>query len=126
MAQNLVLLFIPMSKLNTPKKPAPQDWHRADIKAALEKAGWTLRALSLAVGYSVHSLKACLHTPWPNAEAVIASALDMKPETIWPTRYNADGTPKRKRTERSCIRQTGRLQSSTTVKCRNVHIASGD
>ena len=32
--------------LNTPKKASPEDWHPADIKAALEKKGWTLRALA--------------------------------------------------------------------------------
>ena len=31
--------------MNTPQKAKKQDWHRADIKAALEKAGWTLRKL---------------------------------------------------------------------------------
>ena len=31
---------------NTPKKASRKDWHPADIKAALDKAGWTLRALA--------------------------------------------------------------------------------
>ena len=44
-----------MSTLTEPKKTA-QDWHRADIIAALHKAGWSLRQLSLQHGYSQESV----------------------------------------------------------------------
>ncbi len=40
-----------MSTLEDIKKTA-KDWHRADIIAALHKAGWSLRQLSLKHGYS--------------------------------------------------------------------------
>jgi Ner family transcriptional regulator len=65
----------------------PDDWHRADIKAALEKAGWTLRRLSQAHGYSVFAAAQALHRPWPRMERLIARAIGVSPATIWPSRY---------------------------------------
>ena len=64
-----------------------EDWHRADIVCELRKVGWSLRKLSLASGLSVHSLKAALDKPWPNGERIIAHAIGVAPETIWPSRY---------------------------------------
>jgi Ner family transcriptional regulator len=70
------------------KKPAPKDWHKADIKAALHKRGITLKGLTLANGYrSVDAVAQALHRPYPKAERIIAKALKLKPEAIWPSRY---------------------------------------
>lgn len=41
-----------ISDNNTPS----EDWHRADIVAALRKAGWSLRRLSRYHGYEAGSL----------------------------------------------------------------------
>lgn len=77
-----------MSRQRTPKKPPQGDWHPADIKAALEKAGWSLRRLSLHHGYaSGTTLKNALHERWPKAQRLIAEAIGVAPETIWPSRY---------------------------------------
>lgn len=76
-----------MKKTRTPKKPAPQDWHKADIKAALEKAGWTLRKLSVAHGYHPCSFQRAFVTRWSQAEAAIAAAIGIDPAEIWPSRY---------------------------------------
>lgn len=76
-----------MSTLNMPKKSAVEDTHRADIVAALRKKGWSLRALSLQSGLAAGTLKAALERPYPKAERIIASALGVAPETIWPQRY---------------------------------------
>jgi len=84
-----------MSTVYRPKKSASADWHLADIKAALEKAGWTLRRLSLAHGYSEGALKKALHTQYPRAEQIIAATIGVPPSTIWPSRYGADGTSTR-------------------------------
>lgn len=64
-----------------------QDWHRADIKSALEKKGITLRELSRAAGLSPDSLRNVFTRSWPRAEQIIANALETTPEKIWPTRY---------------------------------------
>lgn len=72
-----------------------QDWHPADIVAALKKSGWSLRKLSETNGYNPGSLARSLRHPWPQAERVIAQAIGVHPAVIWPTRYNAQGTSNR-------------------------------
>ncbi|MTI74685.1 MAG: transcriptional regulator [Stenotrophomonas sp.] len=81
-----------------PKKPVPQDWHRADVKAALDKAGWSLRQLGLHYGYTADGspLGEVFRKPWPKAEAIVAAAIGVKPQTIWPSRYDANGQPNRR------------------------------
>ncbi len=37
-----------MFRIDTPRNPAPQDWHNANIKADLEKRRWSLRRVSKA------------------------------------------------------------------------------
>lgn len=92
-----------MSRQRTPKKPAQQhlqDWHKADIKAALEKAGWTLRKLSLHHGYAdASTLKQALMRRWPKAERLIAEAIGRDPAEIWPSRYAGKCTPKHEQKE---------------------------
>lgn len=80
-----------------PKKPATRDWHPADTKAALEKAGWSLRRLSEHHGLAPQSLQKALHQAWPRAEYLVAQAIGRRPEQLWPSRYHRDGTPKRGR-----------------------------
>ena len=77
-----------------PKKPAPQDWHPADIMAAIWKRRTSFRRLSRLNGYAADSLKMALRRPWPKAEKIIAEFIGTSPEQIWPSRYEPDGTPK--------------------------------
>ncbi|MCQ6310546.1 helix-turn-helix domain-containing protein [Citrobacter freundii] len=60
-----------------------QDWHRADIKSALEKRGITLRELSRSAGLSPDSLR----NVFTRKEQIIAQALETTPDMIWPSRY---------------------------------------
>ncbi|EBG3747506.1 helix-turn-helix domain-containing protein, partial [Salmonella enterica] len=55
-------------------EPKSQDWHRADIKSALEKRGITLRDLSRQAGLSPDSLRNVFTSSWPRAERIIADA----------------------------------------------------
>lgn len=66
-----------------------EDWHRADIKAALEKTpeGWSSRRLSEAHGYHHTAVSEALKRPWPAVERIIANALGLEPWEIWPSRY---------------------------------------
>ena len=77
------------------EKPAPQDWHKADIKAALEKAGFTLRGLARSKGMSPNYFVYCLAVPSPKAQALLAQAIGLPPQDIWPSRYEPDGSPRR-------------------------------
>ena len=79
-----------MNTHNTPKKqPAASatDWHPADIIAALRKAGWSLRRLSVHHGYYSQALAKALVRSWPKAERAIAEAIGVAPEVIWPERH---------------------------------------
>ncbi|ELU7312447.1 transcriptional regulator [Salmonella enterica] len=69
-------------------EPKSQDWHRADIKSALEKRGITLRDLSRQAGLSPDSLRNVFTRSWPIAERIIADALGITPKEIWPSRYD--------------------------------------
>ncbi len=63
------------------------DWHPADIKAALEKRGLSLAKLNLAAGLKKGTLNNVFRVKYPKAERIIAKALGVKPEVIWPSRY---------------------------------------
>ncbi|WP_435100787.1 helix-turn-helix domain-containing protein [Arhodomonas sp. AD133] len=80
-----------MTTHNRSKKPAPEDWHRADIVAALRKAGWSLRRLATHHGYAAPTtLTNALARPWPKGEQIIAEAIGEDPAAIWPSRYRED------------------------------------
>lgn len=71
-----------------------QDWHRADITAAIKKSGTTLRALSLGAGYAHNACCFAMLRPNPKVQAIIAKQIRVKPQVIWPSRYDAvTGTP---------------------------------
>ncbi|MDH2896436.1 helix-turn-helix domain-containing protein [Rahnella sp. PAMC25617] len=64
-----------------------QDWHPADIIAALRKKGTTLAAVSRAAGLGSSTLSNALSRPWPKGELLIGQAIGVPPSTIWPSRY---------------------------------------
>ena len=107
-----------MPNLDTQKTPAPKDWHRAYIKAALEKRGLSLTHIARTNGYARGSGSTALLIQWPKMERLIAAAIGLKPSQIWPSRYNADGTPK----ERAPLAQLQRALKHTTARTvRKVH-----
>ncbi len=63
------------------------DWHPADIIAALKKRGTSLSALSRQAGLASSTLANALIRHWPKGERLIAEALSVTPEQIWPSRY---------------------------------------
>lgn len=63
------------------------DWHPADIIAGLKKRGTSLSALSRQAGPASSTLANVLTRRWPEGERLIAEALDIAPEKIWPSRY---------------------------------------
>ena len=69
-------------------------WHWADIKAALEKSGYSFARISREKGYlrstTCWRLKT---TTWPDLEKTVADIIGVQPMEIWPSRYKADGSP---------------------------------
>lgn len=86
-----------MTTKQPPKNPVPQDWHVADIKCALEKQGWSLSRLSKRNGLCRSACQMALYHPWPKMERLIANAIGVPPQTIWPSRYGEDGNSNRRR-----------------------------
>jgi Ner family transcriptional regulator len=62
-----------------------KDWHPAEVKAQLEMRGTNLAKLARAHDYA--HISEVLHRPWLAAEQIVAKALGIKPQQIWPTRY---------------------------------------
>ena len=83
-----------MAKLDSPKKPALGDWPSHYIVYRLRERGTSFRRLSTRAGYAPTSAKAAIQIPWPKMEALIATAIGVKPQEIWPSRYHEDGSPK--------------------------------
>lgn len=92
------------------KKANREDWHPADVIAALRKKNMTLRSLAHAHGLKdSSSMSAALVRSLPANEKRIAEALGIHPMDIWPSRYNDDGSRK--------------PQGFRAVQCNAAHIA---
>lgn len=107
-----------MSTVNTKtdmsKKPAPQDWHKADIICTLWKLGTSIQKLSREHNYKGNGLEQAIRRPWPKGERIIADALGVTPQSIWPSRYHTDGSPRSGRGERGIGRYI-RLSSKSST-----------
>lgn len=64
-----------------------QNWHPADIIAALRKRGTSLAVVSRKAGLSSSTLANALSRPWPKGELLIARAIGVDAADIWPGRY---------------------------------------
>lgn len=106
--------------IDSPKKPALTDWHKADIVAALWKRGTSLERLGRLHGYAPNSISGALHRPYPKAERIIAEALGTTPQAIWPSRHHPDGSPRSGRGERGLGRY--KAKSSAATAARNVKL----
>lgn len=71
--------------MDTQNSAATHDWHPADVKAALEKRGISLRKLAKEYGYS--HIQRVLVSQWWAAEQIVARAIGVPAEKIWPSRY---------------------------------------
>lgn len=110
-----------LSTLNRIKKPAPRDWHRADIIAAIRKTGTTLQQMARDYGYSSGgTLRNALNYPAPKYERLIAEQLGISPQVIWPSRYHADGSPKSGRGERGRGRYKAKFNASSSRRNANL------
>ena len=69
------------------------DWHPEDVKAAVRKTGVTLTSLALQHGLSESAVRQTLRRPMPRVEAIIAAHLGIRPQAIWPSRYDRRGRP---------------------------------
>jgi Ner family transcriptional regulator len=66
-------------------------WHREDIKATVRKRGSTLRAISVAAGYSANTGTVALTKPMPGPQKTIANFLGLSLHDLWPNWYDQQG-----------------------------------
>lgn len=73
-------------------KPTAYDWHPADIKAALEKRGWTFARIAREHGYTCVATPCdVLRKPYAIMEQIVAGIIGVRPQDIWPSRYDSNG-----------------------------------
>ncbi|KFX11040.1 MULTISPECIES: helix-turn-helix domain-containing protein [Pectobacterium] len=68
-----------------------EDWHKADIVAAVHKKNTNISEISRKAGLSSTTLANALSRPWPKGEWMISQVIGVPPEQIWPSRYYEDG-----------------------------------
>ena len=81
-----------MKTTRPPKKASHQDWHPADVVAALHKRGLTLRKVAEKYDVSPPAVIKALRERNLPSERRIAEAIGVPAQQIWPSRYNPDGS----------------------------------
>lgn len=89
------------------KPSSHRDWSGNKIRVAVKNSGTSIRQLSIAEGLKPESFGQALHRQYPNAERAIAQAIGCEPREIWPSRYERDGRPRRKRWDMPIARGAG-------------------
>ncbi len=69
------------------------DWHREDIKAELNKRGISMAELGRENGLGCGTVKNALDKHYKNGEKLIADAIGVTPQIIWPSRYQVIAKP---------------------------------
>ena len=105
--------------LKKPAKEKVQDWHPIDLGGAVRKAGSSLCRLARQHGLHSSTVRMALYKPYPKSERIIAEFLKIPAQTIWPSRYNTDGSPKSGRGERGLGRHHSRLAKAIKAKQNN-------
>lgn len=103
------MIVFMIGAMNTLTSDSAHDWHPADVCAALRKRGTSLRKIAQANGYT--HIQAVLTRPWWAVEHLVADALGLRADEIWPTRY-AEGVSrehaKKLTRNRKALRQANR------------------
>lgn len=68
-----------------------KDWHPADIRAALEKRGWSFARVDRRHALLEGMARKAAVYPHQRGEEAIAKVLGIHPQLIWTTRYAANG-----------------------------------
>ena len=75
--------------------PLEERARREWIKFQLRVRGSSFSALARELGVSRHAPRLALVKPYPRMERVIAEKLGLKPQELWPERYDENGRPNR-------------------------------
>ena len=93
---------------------------RAWVKYQIHMQGLTMAKVAAAAGVDRRTLYQVFQKPYPRMEKIVAEALGMTPQVLFPERYDADGLPNRMmgRPKKSA---TKTVKNNTGRKARNVH-----
>ena len=91
-----------------------KDWHPADIKAAMDKKGYSFARIAREYGYVRNSPNMVLRKAWPIMERIVAKIVGVKPAVIWPGRYDRRGHPLKERTAK-VAKKVGRIAEKQAV-----------
>lgn len=72
-----------------------KDLAPAEIKKLIYQAGQTVTGLAVLGGFSAPAVTIAFKRKSPFVQQYIANFLGMRPQEIWPSRYNANGSPVR-------------------------------
>lgn len=70
-----------------------QDLSPLEVKKLILDTGITLSGLGKQHGFSQAAVSLALKVKSPFVQEVIAKRLGMRPQDIWPSRYDANGSP---------------------------------
>ncbi|MEA5444715.1 helix-turn-helix domain-containing protein [Gammaproteobacteria bacterium AB-CW1] len=84
-----------MTKSHAPDIPSEPRQRREWIKYQLRLRGSSLADVARRHGVSRDAAILALRKPYPRMERAIAEAIGLKPQQIWPERYDAAGFPNR-------------------------------
>lgn len=84
-----------MQFTNSMSIPLEYRQRREWIKYQLRLRGTSLAQVAREQGVSRDAATLALRKPYPRMERALAKALDLKPEQLWPERYDASGRPNR-------------------------------
>ena len=86
-----------MSQLDSITKALFRDpvKRRAWVKYQVQLQGRSMAQLAADHGVKRATLYQTFQRPYPRMEAIIADAVGLTPQELWPERYDADGLPNR-------------------------------
>lgn len=100
-----------------------QDWHTADIIAAVKKkTGSSLTKLAIANELNEQACIQALHRPYSAPEAAIAKAIGVPAYLIWPSRYRENG----QRKHRLHVKSVSKLLNKDTEITHNTDTKTND
>ncbi|MHB1350080.1 MAG: helix-turn-helix domain-containing protein [Desulfobulbaceae bacterium] len=95
-----------------------EDWDVWDIKSALGKRGYTLTMISKECGFARKTIAHdVLRKQFPRVEQVVADILGVEPWDIWPSRYDENRQPKRRRMENSARKVKPKVYRDRVFEC---------
>lgn len=89
---------------------------RAWVKYQIQLQGKSMSEVAAGAGVDRRTLYQTFLRPYPRMEKVIADAVDLTPQVLFPERYDADGLP---------CRPMGRPKKSTVKTIQNTTARSG-